>query len=516
MATHPMAVHDLIENAKSSRSTCQACRKKIAGGEPRYGLAFESYDDEVGYSWFHLACGAKTAGARFQVVFEKYKDLVPGLSELYRPKAGPPTGSRFPYLEVAPTGRSKCLQCEQAIAQGEERLAVERTFEVNGVSRTGPGFLHLACAPAFTRTPDIVERARGNTAAPILPPSAPAAAARRAPLDFERAIVEQPDDAGRYQVWADALLASGEVLGEVITASASTPALFKATLKRHQAALLGRAASAALKRGSLQLEWKHGVVHTVRLACEADGRRDPTTELEALWRELLPRPALRFVREVDLQVSRDDQGDDETRPLRELGWALVPLASAALPALQTLRLGGWRPRAGAEDERAPACQLGGVHQVFAASPSLARLVGRGTAIAWGPLAAPSLTQLELTTELTADLLSVFANAKRLETLELRLTRSHLAPAAFLAGLERFPALHVLSVHDYVGLDAFVVALMRSPLRTRLRGLTVGGPGLGTPGLSALTAKAQPIATVTLGEHRASKTAVTAFRQSRRH
>jgi Poly(ADP-ribose) polymerase and DNA-Ligase Zn-finger region len=508
MATHPLAVHDVIENAKSSRSTCQACRKKIAGGEPRYGIAFESYDEELAHTWYHLACGAKHAAGRFQVVYEKYKELVPGLSELYSPKQQV-VASRYPYVEVAPTGRSKCLHCEKAIAQGEERLAVERTFEVNGSSRTGPGFLHLTCAPTFTQTPDIVQRARSSSVASA-PSAKPAAPAPRTPQDFERGIVERPDDAGRYQVWADALLASGEPLGEVITASATTPALFKAALKKHQLVVLGRPACAALKAGGLELDWKYGVVQTARLVCEADGRADPTTEVEAMWRDLLSRPAMRFVRQVEVLVSDDDQGDDDTRPLRALGWALVPLAAAAFPALDTLRLGGWKKKS----VDAPACQLGGVHHVFAASPTITRLVARGTAIAWGPLVAPNLKQVELTTELTANALSVFGGVKGLERLALRLTRSHVAPAAFLAALERFPSLRELAVHDYVGLDELVSGLMRSKLRQRLRALTVGGPGLSTAGVSALTAHGQPIATVTLGEHRASKSALAAFTKAR--
>ena len=51
----------------------------------------------------------------------------------------------FPYVDRAPTGRAKCMQCEEAIEKGSFRVAVERELEIGGNVTRGAGYLHPRC-----------------------------------------------------------------------------------------------------------------------------------------------------------------------------------------------------------------------------------------------------------------------------------------------------------------------------------------------------------------------------------
>ena len=63
-------------------------------------------------------------------------------------------GSKFPYAEVAKSGRSSCLVCEDKIAKGAVRVAVERQIETDGFSGVRPGYLHAGCAASY---PELAE-----------------------------------------------------------------------------------------------------------------------------------------------------------------------------------------------------------------------------------------------------------------------------------------------------------------------------------------------------------------------
>jgi hypothetical protein len=505
---NPMAQYDVIENAKSSRSSCRACRKKIDGGTPRYGLAEPTYDDQVAHLWFHLACGAQQAKGRFQVVYEKYKDLIPGLSELYTPTDAPPARGGFPNIEVASSGRAKCLECNEAIAKGDERLAIERKFEVNGYDRAGAGFLHLKCAPKFTKNPDIVEQARANSVKPKALPVPKAEAPKPAPApkhDFELGIIAAPDDAAPYLVWADALLTQNDPLGDLIAASTAKKGVFTAALKKHQAAVLGKDVVKAVKDETLTLEWRHGVVCALEVAGDQRNVDDDPTRLSALLIDALSRRVCRFVRKVTVSAGDSYYGNDDA--FTRVAWALEPLAKAAPPLLEALTLG---TKAGTNP-----VQVEGVHLVFAACPRLEKLVVRGNAVAWGALWAPALTEVELTTDLTLDTVKAFAAAPVLRSLSLKVERSYVEPAPMVAALAAYAALETLVVRDYVHLDAFAVALAASPLLPRLKKLTLDGRNLAAKGIAALTAKAPLLAKVELKlqNTKASKSSLDALKQA---
>lgn len=482
MAINPLAQNDIIENAKSGRSSCRACRKKIDAGTPRYGLAIESYDEEIAHIWFHLACGAKDAKGRFQVVYDKYKDQIPELAEIYQPSASGSAAASapgsYPYIEKASTGRSKCMTCNEAIVKDDERLAIERTVEVNGFSRTGPGYMHLKCAK-----PEDVAAARAKQGArPVTVVQAKPAEKKAPPpppKDFELAIIQKPDDAAGYLVWGDALQSENDPLGALIAAASSGKAsMFESTLKKSRKAVLGEAICKAIDDQELALEWRHGVVHRLRVECEEGYRENDAHErLTAIMTDALSRRALRFVREIELGVDRMWWGS--TDDLLRMSWALEPIAKAAPPVLRSLTLG---------TEETP-CQMGGVHHVLAACPRLEKLVIHGDAVSWSALQGPVLTTLEHHGDLTVDSVKAFAQLPSLTSLTLNVVRSHGEPRPVVAALEAAKKLERFTLKNYVQADDFVPLFAKSPVLKTLKSLTLDCRNIGSTAVAALTANA---------------------------
>ena len=113
----------MIEEAKSSRATCRTCREKIEKGVLRFGEETPNTFDPGGppsYLWHHLACAAKKRPADVKIALDAFAGNVPNRAEIDAILAAPPklgAGEKppFPYAERASTGRSKCLECEEAI-----------------------------------------------------------------------------------------------------------------------------------------------------------------------------------------------------------------------------------------------------------------------------------------------------------------------------------------------------------------------------------------------------------------
>ncbi|MFO0599078.1 MAG: hypothetical protein U0228_27460 [Myxococcaceae bacterium] len=499
MAINPLADSDVIENAKSGRSTCRACHKKIDAGTPRYGMAFPSYDDEIGFTWFHLACGPAFAKNRFQVVFEKYKDQIPELAQLYKPGAAQQR-STFPYIEVAPSGRSVCLECEQKIEKGAERLAIERMIEVNGFSRPGAGYLHLKCAPKHTGKADIVEVARANRpgAAPAVPAPKPVEPPKPKG-DFELAIIERPDDPAGYLVWGDALQAEGDPLGALIGASTGKKTVFSAALKKHQRAVVGEKVIAAIAAGAVELDWRFGVVSQARVL--GDVNLIAEADLKSLLNELFSCKALRFVRRVELSSDSFWTNED----LNRLSWAIDPLAKAAPPVLGSLVVGS----------KDVSCRIGGLHAVFNACPRVNELVLYGDAVSWRGLAANRLERLEIHGDVTGELLKGLSALPALRDLTLDVERSQAPADVFVASLDALPALKQLTVRNYVQLDELTVRLAKAKVLSQLEQLTLDGRNLGSKGVAALAGQADRLkAKVDFGKlSKIPKTALADFKKA---
>jgi ribosomal protein L37AE/L43A len=142
----------LIESARSSRSKCRTCRRKIEKGKLRLGILLEG-PFGTGYLWHHLTCAAKrriddVEAAYAQPAFEDGLE-VPPLSELQAlmEKAEKAREARKepPYVERAPSGRSKCKHCGEAIAKDALRVVLAREVSFGSQVRAAPIAVHTEC-----------------------------------------------------------------------------------------------------------------------------------------------------------------------------------------------------------------------------------------------------------------------------------------------------------------------------------------------------------------------------------
>jgi len=157
-----------IEAARSSRSRCRTCRRKIDKGVLRIGvLLVGPYG--TGYLWHHLNCAAKRQAddveeAYAQEAWEPGLE-VPPLEELkvLREKAEEKKKNKklAPYVELAPTDRSKCKHCEEPIAKGDLRVALLREVQFGNQTRSTIVNVHAKCASAELRAEDCITEVDG-------------------------------------------------------------------------------------------------------------------------------------------------------------------------------------------------------------------------------------------------------------------------------------------------------------------------------------------------------------------
>ncbi len=67
----------MIEWARSGRSTCQGCRRKISADELRYGHPTSPNASKPRFRWYHLKCGAKAYPETFKESLLNYQGDVP-------------------------------------------------------------------------------------------------------------------------------------------------------------------------------------------------------------------------------------------------------------------------------------------------------------------------------------------------------------------------------------------------------------------------------------------------------
>lgn len=172
MAEEPAPLEQLpphrLEGARSSRSSCKACRKKIEKGALRLGVLIEG-PFGTGYLWFHLKCAAKR---RLEDVEAAYAERAwdegvepPPLEDLRRlaeESAEEKKNRKLPpYVEVAPSARSKCKQCGEGIDQGAPRIVLLRAVEFGNQVRNGPIAVHPRCVAAAIAAPDSASEEAG-------------------------------------------------------------------------------------------------------------------------------------------------------------------------------------------------------------------------------------------------------------------------------------------------------------------------------------------------------------------
>lgn len=145
----------VIEHARSGRSKCKTCQRKIDKDALRIGVLVEG-PFGAGHMWHHLNCAAKRM---FERVEEAYglraweaakvppdpEDL-PTLEKL-RVVAEKAAADReqqekerktIPYAEIAPSNRSKCKQSGEPIPKGAVRIVLGKEAHFGNQVRTAP------------------------------------------------------------------------------------------------------------------------------------------------------------------------------------------------------------------------------------------------------------------------------------------------------------------------------------------------------------------------------------------
>jgi poly [ADP-ribose] polymerase len=165
---------NVIEEAKSGRASCRTCKKTIAKGELRLGVETQTqFSDTPSLQWHHVLCAATKLPAELKAALAEYPGEVPNraefeaaMAEAEKKGAAKPAG--FPYVDRAPTGRAKCMQCEQPIEKGAFRVAVERELTIGANVTRGAGYLHPACVAGNLENvggsvDDLLEGLRANS-----------------------------------------------------------------------------------------------------------------------------------------------------------------------------------------------------------------------------------------------------------------------------------------------------------------------------------------------------------------
>ncbi len=153
----------VLETAPSARAKCRGCGERIAGGELRFGERlpnpFAEGDAEMTH-WFHLLCAVYRRPEPVIETLEAVDEAVPNRDDLLREARLGVERHRLPRLstaERASSGRAACRSCRDPIAKDTWRISL--VFHEDG-RFTPAGFVHIACAPAYFETPDIMSRVK--------------------------------------------------------------------------------------------------------------------------------------------------------------------------------------------------------------------------------------------------------------------------------------------------------------------------------------------------------------------
>jgi hypothetical protein len=165
-----------LEQATSGRASCRTCKQTIAKGELRLGVETPSQFGSPSMHWHHAMCAAGKLPAELKAALDTYTGVVANRAELDHAMTeaiakGTAKPAGFPYADRAPTGRAKCMQCEQPIAKDAFRIAVEREIETGSMVSRGAGYLHPGCvAASVANVPgaidDLVTALRANSRLP--------------------------------------------------------------------------------------------------------------------------------------------------------------------------------------------------------------------------------------------------------------------------------------------------------------------------------------------------------------
>jgi len=130
----------IIEQARSSRSKCGECRKKIEKDELRFGTYNERFES---YRWYHLVCGAALDAEDFVEAAEEFDGEVGDVEAILEKAKSVGKGTKTPRVEPAASARSSCVVCGEKIEpKGALRGILFREVEVDTWRK---GNTHLEC-----------------------------------------------------------------------------------------------------------------------------------------------------------------------------------------------------------------------------------------------------------------------------------------------------------------------------------------------------------------------------------
>lgn len=150
---------DAIEPAKSGRSNCRGCGRKISKSELRFGESLENpYAEGEALVWYHVVCAACMRPEKFGPALDGYAQPIAEtdwLRATIRAGLAHPRLTRLVRAERAPSGSAHCRQCRELVPKGSWRLALQMFEE----GRMQPiGTIHVQCAPAYFGTMEIRDR----------------------------------------------------------------------------------------------------------------------------------------------------------------------------------------------------------------------------------------------------------------------------------------------------------------------------------------------------------------------
>lgn len=150
---------DVIELAKSGRSSCRGCGGRIPQGELRFGESvLNPYAEGESQVWFHLTCAACMRPEKFDPVLAAFGDSISERAWLQRATSqglAHPRLSRLARAERAPSGSAHCRHCRELIGKTSWRFALQ-LFEEGRMQPIGT--IHAECAEPYFGTADILER----------------------------------------------------------------------------------------------------------------------------------------------------------------------------------------------------------------------------------------------------------------------------------------------------------------------------------------------------------------------
>ena len=144
---------DVIEVAKSGRASCRVCKSKIEKDAWRFGQqVVTQFSAEPGMQWFHLPCAAKKVPLELRAALASFAGDVPdraALEQTIEASKDTEKPSTLPYADRAPTGRARCLGCNETIEKDALRVAIERAVPTGAFGAKSAGYLHPACVAAY-------------------------------------------------------------------------------------------------------------------------------------------------------------------------------------------------------------------------------------------------------------------------------------------------------------------------------------------------------------------------------